>query len=363
MERIKNLKINFKKTISVLLTTTVLSTLAGCCTENHEEIIENQNNTISSLEQEKANLEQEKAKLQEQLNKLKETSEPETASENLNSDNINDLSSDGAVQLFYENGVLKVDSIGQPYYLKYYKDYNGGSDTGDNAGYVQELIKDGKKYLVDANDFSKVLLSDYESLGAPYYLKYYDEHNGGPDNNNVNGDGFVQEIVKSGKKYLVDANDFSKVLLSDYESLGAPYYLKYYDEHNGGPDNNDVNGDGFVQEIVKNGKKYLVDANDFNQVLLSDYESLGAPYYLKYYDEHNGGPDNNDVNGDGFVQEIIKDGKKYLIDANDFCGILASDYTSIVQNNLNTTIVFADGHTEVYANKDFKPEKSDVLVR
>ena len=285
--------------------------------KDDEEIIENQNNTIISLEQEKASLEQEKANLQEQLNKLKETPEPETASENLNSDNINDLSSDGAVQLFYENGVLKVDSIGQPYYLQYYDDYYGGpDDNGERDGYVQEIVKNGKKYLVDANDFSKVLLSDYESLGEPRYLKYYDHENGGPDENN------------------------------------------YSCNHN---------GDGYVQEIVKNGKKYLVDANDFSKVLLSDYESLGEPKYLKYYDCENGGTDKNNFrcnhNGDGYVQEIIKNGKKYLVDANNFSLVLASDYTLIDQNNLNTTILFADGHTEVYANKDFKPNKSYVLTK
>ena len=303
MEKIKNLKINWKKTISILLTTTVLSTISGCCMENHEEIIENQNNTISSLEQEKANL-------QEQLNKLTEAPEPETARENLN-DNMNNLSSDGAVQLFYENGVLKVDSIGQLCYLKYYDEHNGGPDTGDNAGYVQELIKDGKKYLVDANDFSKVLLSDYEKINKPYHLKYYDAYFGGPDESktaNCDG-GYVQEIIKDGKKYLIDAN-FSKVLLSDYEKINKPYHLKYYDANFGGPD-----------------------------------ESKSANY------------------DGGYVQEIIKDEKKYLVDANDFTIILASDYKSVIQNEIHIIVTYNDGHQEVYANRDFKPTKSKVLIR
>ena len=327
MKKIKNLKINWKKTISVLLTSTIITTLSGCCLDNHEEVIENQNNTISSLEQEKTNLEQQKAKLeqqkanlQEQLNKLTATPEPtvtpeSTATpepevvneENSNSDNLNDLSTDAAIHLFYENGVLKVDSIEEPYYLKYYSKTNGGPDAGEaGRGYVQEIVKNGKKYLVDANDFSKVLLSDYDKIGTPYYLKYYSKTNGGPDAGEA-GRGYVQEIVKNGKKYLVDANDFSKVLLSDYDKIGTPYYLKYYSKTNGGPDAGEA-GRGYVQEIVKNGKAYLVDANDFSIVL-------------------------------------------------------ASDYKSISQNDLNTTIVFADGHTEVYVNKDFKTSKSYVLTQ
>ncbi len=178
MKKIKNLKINWKKTISVLLTSTIITTLSGCCLDNHEEVIENQNNTISSLEQEKTNLEQqkakleqEKAKLQEQLNKLTATPEPTQIpapevvnEENSNSDNLNNLTSDAAIHLFYENGVLKVDSIGEPYYLKYYSYVNGGPDTGSGPGYVQEIVKNGKKYLVDANDFSIVLASDYKSI-------------------------------------------------------------------------------------------------------------------------------------------------------------------------------------------------------
>ena len=100
MKRIKNLKINLKKTISVLLTTTVLSTLAGCCFENHEEKIENQNKTISSLEQEKANLEQEKANLQEQLNQLKEAPQPTAIPESNTSYNNQESISSNLIDLY-----------------------------------------------------------------------------------------------------------------------------------------------------------------------------------------------------------------------------------------------------------------------
>ena len=82
------------------------------------------------------------------------------------------------------------------------------------------------------------MLSDYEKINKPYHLKYYDANFGGPDESksaNYDG-GYVQEIIKDGKKYLVDANDFSKVLLSDYEKINKPYHLKYYDADFGGPD-------------------------------------------------------------------------------------------------------------------------------
>ena len=83
MEKVKNLKVNGKKIISALLTTTVLSTMAGCCLKNHEEVINEQNDKISALEQNIAELENSKkelenlnAQLHEQINELTETPQP-----------------------------------------------------------------------------------------------------------------------------------------------------------------------------------------------------------------------------------------------------------------------------------------------
>ena len=107
MEKIKNLKINWKKTISVLLTTTVLSTLSGCCFEEHEEVINEQNNKINTLEQNIAELEKSKqelenlnAQLQEQINELTATPQPTVVPESTTSYNDQESISSSLIDLY-----------------------------------------------------------------------------------------------------------------------------------------------------------------------------------------------------------------------------------------------------------------------
>lgn len=166
------------------------------------------------------------------------------------------------------------DSVSDKFYLKYYDSFNGGNDTGTDAGYVVEAKKDDKKLLVDATDYDKVLLDNFDEIKDTFYYKYYDTYYGGSDNVNVKSNGYVTEIIIDNKKYLFDANDFSKLLLVDYESIGEPFYLKYYDTYYGGQDNVNTKSNGYVVEIIKNGIKYLVDANDFSQVLLENYDKI-----------------------------------------------------------------------------------------
>lgn len=215
-----------------------------------------------------------------------------------------------------------------PYYLKYYDRSNGGLDKGDKAGYVQEVKKDyGGKNLVDA-DNPIMLVSGYDSISEPFYLKYYDGSHGGADFGD--GAGYVHEIeYNNGYKELVDANNFL-VLLSDYSSIGEPYYLKYYDSSYGGPDIG--GGAGYVQQITKsNGYRELVDANNF-KVILNDYDYFFKPYYLESYDSKYGGLD--DGPGAGYVLEITKDGKKYIVDANDFTILLDPESNSISKSDM-----------------------------
>lgn len=166
------------------------------------------------------------------------------------------------------------DSVSDKFYLKYYDSYNGGTDKGTDAGYVVETKKDDKKLLVDATDYDKILLDNFDEIKDTFYYKYYDTYYGGNDDTNVKSNGYVTEIIINNKKYLFDANDFSKLLLVDYESIGEPFYLKCYDTYYGGVDNVNTKSNGYVVEITKNGIKYLVDANDFSQVLLEDYDKI-----------------------------------------------------------------------------------------
>ena len=179
------------------------------------------------------------------------------------------------------------DSVGEKFYLKHYDSYNGGSDKGTDAGYVVEAKKDDKKLLVDATEYDKILLHDFDEIKDTFYYKYYDTYYGGKDNVDVKSNGYVTEIIINGKKYLFDANDFSKLLLVDYESIGEPFYLKCYDTYYGGYDNVNDKSNGYVVEIIKNGIRYLVDANDFSQVLIENYKSISTnedKIIIEYYD-------------------------------------------------------------------------------
>lgn len=168
------------------------------------------------------------------------------------------------------------DSVGEKFYLKHYDSFNGGSDTGTDAGYVVEAKKDDKKLLVDATQYDKILLDGFDEIKDTFYYKYYDIYYGGKDNVDVKSNGYVTEVIIDNKKYLFDANDFSKLLLVDYESIGEPFYLKCYDTYYGGYDNINDKSNGYVVEIIKNGIRYLVDANDFSQVLIENYTSIST---------------------------------------------------------------------------------------
>ena len=185
-----------------------------------------------------------------------------------------------------------------------------------------------------------------DSVSNNYYAWKLNSFFGGPDN-----DGYVCEIIKDGKKYLVDASDFTKVYLSDYDQINSPYYEYTLNAYFNGPDN-----DGYVCEIIKDGKKYLVDASDFTRVYLAEYDQIDSPYYEHTLNTYSGGPDN-----DGQVREIIKDGKKYLVDASDFTKIYAVDFDYISENKIY--MKHASGEVDVQNVKGYKPEKSHVLTK
>ena len=116
------------------------------------------------------------------------------------------ISSDEAKELFYQDEKLNVDS----YRTLYSASWKHGVDNCD--GNIAIIIKDDKKYVVDANDFTKVYLTDYDTCKL-FYDQNWDQEYGGPDS-----DGRVAQIVKDDKKYLVDSKNFSTVYLSDYYS-------------------------------------------------------------------------------------------------------------------------------------------------
>ena len=198
--KIKNLKLK-KRFMSLLLAGTMFI-MSGCVSQSDNDLmneisslkgtiteLKNDNKNlaeqVSSLQTENADMETEIEDLELQLKELleqnsnfeiqveetKPAEEEQSTVSDENSqevlDNIEGLVSidtDKALKLFYSCGTLTVESISDPYYLPYYNSISGGADTGAGKGYVCEIKKDGIKYLVDANDFTKLLASNYEEI-------------------------------------------------------------------------------------------------------------------------------------------------------------------------------------------------------
>ncbi len=171
------------------------------------------------------------------------------------------LDQDVANNMFYNNTVLNIDEVSNNFYAEYLNQINDGPDQD---GYVCEISKNGQKYLVDASDYTKVYLAEYDNIGEADYATYLNQINGGPDQ-----DGYVCEISKNGQKYLVDASDYTKVYLAEYDNIKKAYYVEYLNQINGGPDQ-----DGYVCEISKNGINYLVDASNYTNIYATDFEYI-----------------------------------------------------------------------------------------
>lgn len=142
--------------------------------------------------------------------------------------------------------------------------------------YVCEKNTPYGKVLVDAVDNNKILYKDYEKIGIPQGFKYYSSRYNGVDDDTKSGDGLVRQIIlKDGTKRLVDADDLNNVLVEGYEQISEPFLLEAYSAYYGGNDDREPFSSGMVMEItMKGGKKYLVDANDFSKVILECYDSF-----------------------------------------------------------------------------------------
>ncbi len=160
-----------------------------------------------------------------------------------------------AKSLFYEDGKLVVDKISAPYEKFYYENT-----------YVRKILKNGKKYLVDAENICKVLLCDYDSYGRVFYATYYKD--------GLTTGLHYYVVLKDDKHYIVNARNFN-IVITNYEGNLLDYhtfYLKNYDYNYDGRDLGE--NSGYVTEIIKNGIKYLTDAQDFTKVLVSDYKEI-----------------------------------------------------------------------------------------
>ena len=237
--------------------------------ENLKLTVSDLNDDISGLETAYEKLNEQIVSLQSQLDELTKIEETQPKKNKTGILDLGIIDAETARNLFYSDGLLTVDSISNSFPLSG-ADHNFDPVSGVKGFRVCEIEKDGVKYLVAEEDYTRVLLSDYESVSHMMHLRFYSYRDGGPDSGS--SDGWVYEIVKDGVKYLVDANDWTKVLLTDCDIIVYEMRLFGYDFVSGGTDTGE--GQGYVSIIEKEGIKYLVDANDFTKILAIDFDHV-----------------------------------------------------------------------------------------
>lgn len=136
------------------------------------------------------------------------------------------------------------EELGKPFYLRSYDEAYGGLDTKGDANYSGYVLpykdEDGNLCLVDLDSFKPLLmgvtlsedrygtsesLADQSHILLRNYLEnrvnyfsFYDAANGGIDEPGEYS-GCVVYFNKGDHTYLVDLNDFSKVIVKDFKDV------------------------------------------------------------------------------------------------------------------------------------------------
>lgn len=323
--------------------------------ENNEKLSE----INSALEEKNKELDAINSELEEQSKKL------QAEVQILQPQELNKVNQQKAISLFYKDGVLNVDSLSDPFKITVFgKSYISRDWAGyplDNFAYhyieydklFRQITKDGVNYLVDANDFSMVYLSNYQNIFYGFYYPYYDQNLGGKDNrSDFSGYVLVVETAKNTFS-LYDLESFDLILSNCY------FYHDYNNDH--------FDEDRYFTKVydVNYAGRYIVEhyghAND-NELLL--HPKLKPKIdYIPTYDAKNGGTDEKNA-GSGYVTEFIKDGINYLVDANDFTKILAYNYEKLSWDDDGIiTITYKDGVVEKYTSDTFEAVENDILTR
>lgn len=331
-----------------------LETLNNDLEENNEKLSE----INSALEEKNKELDAINSALEEQSKKL------QAEVQILQPQELNKINQQKAIRLFYKDGVLNVDSLSDSFKItvfgKSYISHDWAGYPLDNFAYqyieydklFRQITKDGLNYLVDANDFSMVYLSNYQNIFYGYYYPYYDQNLGGKDNrSDFNGYVLVVETAK---------NTFSLYDLESFDLILSNCY--FYHDYN----NDRFDEDRYFTKVydVNYAGRYIVEhyghAND-NELLL--HPKLKPKIdYIPIYDAKNGGTDEKNV-GSGYVTEFIKDGINNLVDVNDFTKILAYNYEKLSWDDGIITITYKDGVVEKYTSDTFEAIENDILTR
>lgn len=187
------------------------------------------------------------------------------------------------------NGVLSPEEVltyitpnDEPMQLKQsFLDENNNLVYQDFGPKFFEKNIDGLKYLINA-DTNQVCLSGYSNLGRLCCLKSLQPENGGTDSA-LGYSGYVLLAIYNvdGKNLfsLYDFDDFTPLLemcdlsasYSFSHDIFYEFYIAPYDPKYRGNDDENAYA-GYCFEVKKDDICYLVDANDFNKIVLSgDY--------------------------------------------------------------------------------------------
>ncbi len=368
----KNLKLYSAKklkelktvTLATLLSGAIITSLCGCsecaCSERGccDQIEEKDDYDVVS------NQTQDEFEEVEETEELKDTTEVEETDELEDATELEETEDLEKITEVEETKQINFDCISGPYVIKGY----------DN--YVMIAVKNWKRYLIDADDFSKVLLSDFDYIGRAKYLDNYDTKNGG---NSVSGEysGYVRAIWKNDTPYIVDVNDFTKILATDafvISDEGEDIHVEHRDgtesiisKENFVAWNSSIltDTDGLLKPDEEYENKHEEVINTIHTRTPIDFDDssllISAPFYFEKYDSAYGGLDD-----DGYLMNVYMDGEEYLVDASDFtvfdydanCAYLVSG------DNDNIIIRYYDEKTDnVIPQKQFSSTGEHILTK
>lgn len=239
-----------------------------------------------------------------------------------------------------QNELAKIEK-GEPFQFTYVtREHETHSDYDLIGPLFKQIIVDGQKCLVYADDEENILISGYDYLGLPFYFWGYEEVYGGIDKDSDYA-GWVIPVYNYGK---VEDLDWQK------ENMAPPYItFDLYDYEDFRPLLKKCTPDAY---FTNHGTDFLGIRGPL------------APQYFEALDPAHGGCD--EVNSaSGYAVFIEKGSTTYLVDANDFTCIYFKDFVGL--DSYNEGIMLRDynglGLDTFFKAEEITPQYSDALKR
>lgn len=296
---------------------------------------------IDQLEMEKDDLEESLAELQEEISKREEenanqikileneNTELKNQNTKLTKQILGDLStgeveinSEQTMSLFFENGVLSVDNVGEPF--QFYLPLSGKNSAITSSytfpKYFIEIEKNGKKYLADNDDYSQVYIAEYDEIllhdwwvfdKAFKCSRYYpycqkDDYNFGTFVGVRRGDVYSYYTLPDFNCVLsnIDKRLYLNGGRVDDEAINTFMIYPYSATRGGTDEAGNYSGEAII--IPKGGINYLVDASDFTKILAEDVLDVKEHF---------------DDSGKGIIEITHSDGMIDRYDASNFWSV------------------------------------------